>query len=57
MASFRKRKEFRFLISRRVPNGAPGRRTETLGVAAERAFLHVAVADADPLDQRVQRLA
>ena len=30
MACCRKRKLFRFLISRRVPSGAPGRRTETL---------------------------
>ena len=30
MARSRKRKLFRFLISQRVPSGAPGRRTETL---------------------------
>ena len=33
-----------------------GRAHRDVGVAAEAALLHVAVADADPLDQRVQRL-
>jgi hypothetical protein len=50
-----KRKEFRFLISRRVPKCAwPTRAHRDVGITAEGALLHVAVADADPAHQRVQ---
>jgi hypothetical protein len=56
IACCRKRKLLRFLISRRVPKGAPGLAHRDVGVAAEAAFLHVAVADAQPHHQRVQRL-
>jgi hypothetical protein len=45
-------KLFRFLISRRVPSGA-GLAHETLA-SQRKAFLHVAVADADPGDDLVQ---
>ena len=55
IACCRNLKLFRFLISRRVPNGAPGRRTETLASQRNEPFLHVAVADAEPDDERVQR--
>ena len=45
------------MISRRVPSSLLAERAHRdVGVAAERAFLHVAVADADPAHQRVQRL-
>ena len=43
------------MISRRVPNGAPGPPHRDVGVAAEAPLLHVAVADAEPDDERVQR--
>jgi hypothetical protein len=56
MACCMKRKELRFLISRRVPKSLSDRAHRDVGVAAERAFLHVAVADADPAHQRVQGL-
>jgi hypothetical protein len=56
MACSRKRKELRFLISRRVPNSFWPRAHRDVGVAAEGAFLHVAVADADPRHQGVQGL-
>jgi hypothetical protein len=52
-----KRKELRFLISRRVPNSFwPTGPHRHVGVATEAAFLHVAVANAYPLHQGVQRL-
>ena len=52
-----KRKQLRFLISQRVPSFVVARGPHRdVGVAAEAAFLHVAVADADPAHQRVQRL-
>jgi hypothetical protein len=49
-------KLFRFLISRRVPSGGAGLAHRHVGVAAEAAFLHVAVADADPGHDLVQLL-
>ena len=52
-----KRNELRFLISARVPNfAAPSRPHRHVGVAAERAFLHVAVADLEVAHQRVDLL-
>ena len=50
--------EFRFLISRaRAELGCARPAHRDVGVAAERAFLHVAVADVEPAHERVQRLA
>ena len=52
-----KRNEFRFLISQRVPNfSCADRAHRHVGVAAERAFLHVAVADLEVAHQRVDLL-
>jgi hypothetical protein len=45
-----------FLISVRVPNGVPGLAHGDVRVAAERAFLHVAVADAEPAHQAMDLL-
>ena len=43
-------------LAARAERVAAGRAHRDVGVAAEAAFLHVAVADADPAHQRVQRL-
>ena len=52
-----KRNELRFLISQRVPSlSAPTGAHRDVGVAAERAFLHVAVADLQVPHQRVDLL-
>ena len=51
-----KRNELRFLISQRVPSACAGTAHGHVRVAAEGAFLHVAVADADPAHEGMQRL-
>ena len=48
------RNEFRFFSSQRVPSFSPGLRTETWHRSGT-TFLHVAIADADPDDEAMQR--
>ena len=55
MARSTLRKEFMFLISTLVPSSlAPRRPDRDVGVAAEAAFLHVAVADLEVPQERAQ---